>query len=227
MKTIFAFIIAAMCSIASAAWDFELSTGQTRYTGSNKEGGDWRQPGPSSQGFRDEFHMRPTSYTIGATGDISQNWKWRAGYADLGKATSVATATRYDPEFDFNSGVCITNCDKLATYAGSAQATGIYATAGRVFNVAGFDVTPEIGLWVYRNKFTMWTYSPGAGLYDMQINNKWSAGPVAGVSIGRKNVSVALVLYSVHQAGDPFPAINEDSNKKGGFTSNVSLRVTF
>lgn len=225
MKAILSVLFALM-ALPAFAWEWEASLGKTQYTRHAKETGNWAQPGPASQGFRDQVDMTSIGYTLGAAGRLAPSWKWRAGYANLGKTTSTATATNYDEEFDFNTNQCIANCDKLATYVGSADVSGVYATVGRVFSVAGFEVTPEAGIWLYENQLSMWKYAPSSThtiLYEVPTGNRRTIGPVFGVSVGKKNVSIALTAYSVRSGSKEVPSINDGKS----YALKTAVRVEF
>lgn len=225
-------VLVVLWADLAKAWQLEASFGRTYYTGSNMQGGDWRQSGPTSQGFRDEFHLNPTSYTIGATGDLASNWKWRAGYADLGKATSTAIATKWDMDFDFQNQVCTRNCDALTTFVGSSEVQGVYATAVREFKAGDYTLSLEAGAWLYRNKFKLWVYNPvgtsapyfteeSYGLGEMDIKNKYTVGPVFGFGVGKGNATLAMTAYTVRHSG--FVSINDGKP----YAWNASLRVRF
>ena len=209
----YAALIALIVSVPAYAVDLEMSVGQTQYT--KVDNTNWWQAGPASQGFSDNFNLTTTAFTIGITDKYSQHVNWRVGYADLGRATSVAMATATDSMYNISTQSCNPGC-RMNKFVGNSDSDGVYATAQYITDVGLFA---EAGLWIYRNNLNM-TATSGVGLYSVPAEDTFQVGPVVGVGYKKNNVSIAATVYEVQRTGQ-WPGIFT------GYASVVSIRYKF
>jgi hypothetical protein len=209
MKHVIA-IIFSFVAMSAQAVDFELSLGQVKWTGPDK--GIWYQPGPASEGFSTQMDLKSSAYSVGFTDYVSPNIRWRAGYANLGKAETKAWATSDDLDYDFENERCKPGC-KMAYYHGHSSVSGAYATAVREINVGGVTVGPEFGFWAYVHKFSM----SDDVLTPVKNKNKVSFGAVAGISIGTKSTSLVFRMYRVDPTSVEYPSITQKYARFVGF----------
>ena len=208
--------LAAIAAFNAGAVQIDASIGQATYTKSNN--GDWWQEGPASEGFYDNFNLRSTSYSIGITDMFAPSWRWRVGYANLGRVSSLAYATTDDATYNLQLKRCNLGC-QFQYYIGSGEVDGIYATLAKEVDIGGFTLYAEAGAWLYRAQFKMQTTA--GGLHDtFDSKDVYEVGPVFGFGVGRKNTSVAMTFRRADRNGQ-FPAIYQ------GYTQTLELRHRF
>jgi hypothetical protein len=193
------YVIAAFCLLmaivflpSAHAADLDISIGQTHYVKQNNT--IWWQ-----DGFANDFKLSPAFYSLGVRGD-----NWRVGYANLGRASSVALAADVDSDYNAVTHSCNPGCN-IAKYSGSSRSDGIYFT--HLFQMDN-GLFLEAGAWAYRTTLTMNLVNHQAHResYNVPLHDMYSIGPILGVGYQHGNWSVAATSYYVRRWGE-FPAI--------------------
>ena len=211
------YLILFLLLISSAhAIEFEASIGQSFY-GHQPSGTWWVADQPP------EFHLQGDAFTLGITGKLDR-YRLRAGYIDMGTASSAAVAMSYDGPA--NPAITPTTWP-VSHWYGSGWVQGIYLTVAPEFDYVGFTFAPEIGLMAFQPHFQMtipdWRPCGTCPAQFLQVTHdaRPQRGGMVGFSVGYGRTSLLISRWTAEASGDQWPAIYH-----GGAT-NVLLRHRF
>lgn len=223
MKTILAAIL--LFASAAQAVDFEISVGQTTYDKSGN--GQWYQ-----EGLDYKFDLQANSIGFSFTDYLTDGLRWRAGYINLGKLSSVAIATT---DANFSGSGCIGQCAEKSVFVGHGKVEGIYLTVAPEIRVGKTKLFAEVGAWGYIPHFNMTVYSNNPPdcvnsnancarkVWDRTTDEHMQFGAVIGFGIEYDDMQIIVTSY-----GTQVSQVNGDTVPNWGErTTNVSLRKRF
>ena len=208
MKRLWILMLLGLGVVCAQAVELEVGIGESQFQKSAPS--TWWQNGMPNQ-----FDLRSTSLSIGATGYAIPAVRYHAGYQYLGHvhSDSLATWNGYDP---------VSSTNRLTRCVGDGDTQEIYATLAPELQSGNWTFAIEGGFGLYRTEF-----ENDANLYPvgpvgrMVHSPELSVTPIFGGSIGYGKTSLVLTWQSVGAHGDQYPSI------AAGPVINISLRERF
>lgn len=202
-----------MAPLAAHAVSFEAGISQTSY--GLQGDGTWYQ-----QGMPHALHTQSTGFTFGLTGSLIDRggWgvDWHTDYANLGSVSSYCDCTPIDSNYDTRTHVLVANPVPVANaqFVGNGSAQGVAFTLEPWVRVQGWRVGMEGGLFPYRpawgETIYNWQVQPGVSqTLHANTPHALQLGYVAGVNVGRGNMTIGLKHYWLPTRFDSqhYPAI--------------------
>lgn len=192
-------LLLLMAPLAAHAVSFEAGVSQTNYDGLSD--GLWFQ-----QGMHHALNTKSTGFTIGVRDSLIDRGRWgidwHADYANLGHVSSFCDCTPIDSNYDTRTHSLIANPVPVANaqFVGSGSAQGVAFTLEPWIRVQGWRVGVEGGLFPYRPAWDEtiynWQVQPGVSqTLHANTPHALQLGYVAGVNVGRGNMTVGLKHY--------------------------------
>lgn len=169
MKTALFALLLLLASTAHAA-DFEASLGKSANT----------------------VNM---AYSLGITGLLSDNLRWRAGYANLGKQQFERAAVPSAAADDIAAG----EGPGPYTWTAAQNETELYATLAPEMHRGNWIFSIEGGLGVYK---PIWNQDLMAGASVDPHSTPIALTPILGASIGYGKTSLVFSYQRIKTAGD-------------------------
>jgi len=211
------FILALLLIVSSYAHAAQIEVGVGESYFQRSVTSTWWQAGFPAQfeaSFGKSTNTTNMAYSLGLTGMVSDNLRWRAGFASLGTPAYNRLATPFAAADDIDAG------EGAGPYywTASQQQQELYATVAPEWKVGSFTISVEGGLTFYKP-----TRHQDISVGANGENSSWSptVSPIIGASIGYGKTSLVFQIQQHVTVGD----------NDGGFfpqeVSTVSLRHIF
>jgi len=175
-------------------WHMEVGMGESAYR--TYGDGIWYQMGmPHHLDTSGRFGL------IGVTGHINDDWQWHADYVNFGKSSAGCWCTA-DDNYDAGKHVQINIGYPLppGKFNGYGDVQGIQLKVNRWFSVGSYDISPDVGLLVYRNAWKETVY----GWRSFEYPN-----PIDGVHQADRRIRVGGIIGLSVKAGKWTASIDE------------------
>lgn len=135
------------------------------------------------------------AYSLGMTGLVSDNLRWRAGYAVLGTPSYNHLVSPEDAADDIQAGAG----PGPYYWANSSNNKGLYATLAPEMHRGDWTFSVEGGLFAYRPSFQQ---DVAVGASPDHPPARINFGPIFGASIGYGETSLVLQFHNVTEYWD-------------------------
>jgi hypothetical protein len=185
-------IIFAVFSISAHAVDLEIGLGKTN-------------------------HTTNAAYSIGIAGNLSENWRARLGYANIGTPSMDMNVSPADYADDLAAGWGTPPCHWLAP----KPTKEIYGTLDPVIYRGSLTYRLEFGAALYRSQWQQdicqnW-YNEGPHAYGNPIN----IAPILGIVVSGGRLDYAITFQDITGRGD------WEGNNPGAERFTFSVRMAF